>query len=154
MWWHCFCAVTQIRAEEGKETSQRGEVAETFPNPGERGRGEGREGQSHRGWGRVLFGWRRAAKQNHRGVEHEEGGENGCFQFTGKETRPFYQPNNEAWWLSLPNPPPPKPSINNSRPHDPQHLNFSPSCLLPFTSTITAAYRDINQERWQLLSNY
>lgn len=78
-----------------KETSQREEVVETFP-VWERGGGEGREGQSHRGSGRVLFGWRRAARQNHWGVEDEEGGKNGCFQFTEKETRLFNQPNNEA----------------------------------------------------------
>lgn len=31
-----------------------------------------------------------------RGAEDEEGGKSGCFQFRGKETRPFYQPSNKA----------------------------------------------------------
>lgn len=86
--------MTQIRAEEGEESSQRGEVAETFPIS-KRGGGEGREGQSRRGSGRVLAGDALPGKTT-RGVEDEEGGKNGCFQFTGKETRPCYQPNDEA----------------------------------------------------------
>lgn len=87
----------------GRGDEPEGRSGGNFSNPEEGGGCEGREGQSHSGSSWVLFGWRYTPRQNHWGVENEEGNENGCFQFTEKTTRPFYQPNNEAWWLFLPN---------------------------------------------------
>lgn len=88
--------MTQIQAEEGEETSQRREVAETFPIPGREEVCEGREGQSHSGSGWVLLAGVALPGKTTGRVENKEGGENGCFQFTGKGTQPFYQTNNEA----------------------------------------------------------
>lgn len=90
--------MTQIRAEEGEETSPRGEVAETFPIRREEVAKVGKVKAMEVGLGFVWLDARWQAKQREGwgGVEDEKGDENGCFQFTGRETRPFYQPNNEA----------------------------------------------------------
>lgn len=89
--------MTQIRAEEGEETSPRGEVAETFPIRREEVAKVGKVNDGGRA-GFCLAGHALAGKTagGVGGVEDEKGDENGCFQFTGRETRPFYQPNNEA----------------------------------------------------------
>lgn len=92
-----------LRCDSDSGGGERGDEPEgrsggNFSNP-ERGGGEGRKGQSDGGrTGFCLAGHALAGKTagGVGGVEDEKGDENGCFQFTGSETRPFYQPNNEA----------------------------------------------------------
>lgn len=139
----------------GRGDEPEGRSGGNFSNP-ERGGGEGRKGQSDGGRagfclaGHALAGKTAGGVGGVWGMRKET--RTAAFSSQGARRDPFISLIMRRDCCFCQSPLPPRPSMNNSRPHNPQHLNFSPSCLLPFTSTITAANRDINQERWQLMS--